>query len=197
MPRTRLAQAVAAVLTALLVPATAGAADARPLVQVHYSDVYDVLLPDPGDPNGSFCGGLVDVPLHGDVDGYFSVKDHADGAFPYFADRFRSTLVYTNPITGLTLTVVRVWQTKDLSITDNGDGTLTLVGLNTGALWSYGPGGELLGVQSGMSKDTFLVDTMGTADPFDDQLTPVGDPVTAGRHTTGEFCADFLAATST
>ena len=79
MPRTRVAQAVVAVLTALLVPASAGAADARPLVQQHYSDVYDVLLPDP-DPDGSFCGGLVDVPLHGEVDGYFSVKDHGDGA---------------------------------------------------------------------------------------------------------------------
>ena len=76
MPRTRVTQAVAAVLTALLVPATAGAADARPLVQQHYSDVYDVLLPDPADPDGSFCGGLVDVPLHVEIDGYFSVKDH-------------------------------------------------------------------------------------------------------------------------
>lgn len=196
MPRTRVTQAVVAVLTALLVPATAGAADARPLVQQHYSDVYDVLLPDPDDPNGFFCGGLVDVPLHGEVDGYFSVKNHGDGLFPYFADRFRSTLVYTNPLTGLTYTVVRVRQTKDLSITDNGDGTLTLVGLNTGGLWAYGPDGELLGRQNGLSRDTFLVDTMGTADPFDDQLTHVGDPVTAGLHTTTDFCSDFLAATS-
>jgi hypothetical protein len=194
MPRTRVTQALAAVLTALLVPAMAGAADARPLTQVHYSDVYDVLLPD--EPDGSFCGGLVDVPLHGEVDGYVSVMDHGDGVSPYFADRFRSTLVYTNPLTGLTFTVVRVRQTKDLRITDNGDGTLTLVGLNTGGLWSYGPDGELLGVQNGVSRDTFLVDTMGTADPFDDQLTPVGDPFTAGLHTTGDFCADFLAATS-
>jgi hypothetical protein len=193
MPRTRWTQVAAAVLTAFLVPATAGAAGAQPVDQVHYTDVYDLLLPD--EPDGSFCGGLVDVPLHGEVDGYFSVKDHGDEAFPYFADRFRSTLVYTNPLTGLTLTVVRVWQTKDLRITDNGDGTLTLVGLNTGALWSYGPGGELLGVQNGMSKDTFLVDTMGTTDPFDDQLTPVGDPFTAGQRTTGDFCTDFLTAT--
>ena len=197
MPRTRLTQAVAAVLTALLVPATGGAADARPLVQEHYSDVYDVLLPDPADPTGYFCGGLTDVPLHVEIDGYFSIKDRGPNAPSlYFADRFRSTLAYTNPLTGLTLTVVRVWQTKDLRITDNGDGTLTLVGLNTGALWSYGPGGELLGVQNGMSRDTFLVDTMGTVDPFDDQLTPVGDPATEGRHTTGDFCEDFLAATS-
>ena len=79
------------------------------------------------------------MPLHGEVDGYFSVKSHGDDAVAYFADRFRSTLRYTNPETGLTYTVVRVHQTKDLRITDNVDGTQTLVGLNTGAMWVYGP----------------------------------------------------------
>src|SRR5215207_1346039 len=73
-----------------------------PDVQVHYSDVYDVLLPDPSDPSGYFCGGLTDVPLHVEIDGYFSIKDRGPNApSPYFADRFRSTLIYTNPQTEL------------------------------------------------------------------------------------------------
>jgi hypothetical protein len=88
-----------------------------------------------------------------------------------------------------------VRQTKDLRLTDNGDGTLTLVGLSTGALFAYGPDGERLDIRAGMSRDTFLVDTKGTADPFDDELTPVGDPVTAGLDTTTDFCTDFFAAT--
>jgi hypothetical protein len=196
MSRTRTITIAATVLTAVLVPATAGAAHAQgPLVQEHYDNVYDVLLPDPDDPTGFFCGGLVNVPLHVEEDGYFSIKEHGADDVVYFADRFRSTLRYTNPQTGLTFTVVRVHQTKDLRITDNGDGTLTLVGLSTGVLSSYGPDGELLNTRTGMSRDTFLVDTMGTTDPFDDQLTRVGDPDTAGRDTTGGFCNDFLAAT--
>ena len=113
----------------------------------------------------------------------------------YFADRFRSTLVYTNPDTTLTYTVVRVRQTKDLRLTDNGDGTLTIVGLSTGALFAYGPDGERLD-GAGMSRDTFLVDTKGTADPFDDEFTLIGDPVTAGLDTTTDFCTDFFAATN-
>jgi hypothetical protein len=196
MSRTRTITVAATVLTAVLVPATAGAAQAQgPLVQMHYGDAYDVLLPDPDDPTGYFCGGLVNVPLHVEEDGYFSVKEHGADNVAYFADRFRSTLRYTNPQTGLTFTVVRVHQTKDLRITDNGDGTLTLVGLNTGVLWSYGPDGELINTRTGRSFDTFLVDTLGTPDPIDDELTPVGDPDTAGRDTTGGFCEDFLAAT--
>jgi hypothetical protein len=187
--------AAAASLTTAAPPVAAQSG--RPEVQVHYSDVYDVLLPDPSDPAGSFCGGLTDVPLHVEIDGYFSIKEHGPNApAPYFADRFRSTSVYTNPQTGLTYTVVRVRQSKDLSIVDNGDGTLTLTGLNTGSLWAYGPNGDLLGRQDGLARETFLVDTLGTPDPEDDVLIPQGDPFIAGLVTTVDFCDDFLSATS-
>ena len=129
--------AMAAAATLAIAAAPADAQGGTPEVQVHYSDVYDVLLPDPADPGGSFCGGLTNVPLHVEIDGYFSIKDHGPNApAPYFADRFRSTLVYTNPETGLTYTVVRVRQSKDLRIVDNGDGTLTLTGLNTVSLFA-------------------------------------------------------------
>jgi hypothetical protein len=194
-PITLVGVAAATSLMTMVVPTAARAAS--PDVQIHYSDVYDAVLPDPSDPAGSFCGGLTDVALHVEIDGYFSVKEHSPQApAPYFADRFRSTMVYTNPQTGLTYTVVRVRQSKDLRIVDNGDGTLTLTGLNTGSLWAYGPDGRLLGRQDGLSRETFLVDTMGTPDPYDDVLTQLGDPLSAGLVTTTNFCDDFLTATS-
>jgi len=199
MPRIRRAVAVGATtLAAVLAPWGAGPALAEPPhVQVHYSDVYDVLLPDPADPNGSFCGGLVNVPLHAEVHGYFSIKDHGPNApAPYFAEGFRSTLTYTNPETGLTFTVVKVRTSKDLRIVDNGDGTLTLTAQSTGGLWTYGPDGELAGSTRGLTRDTFLVDTKGTADLFDDEFSPIGEPFTAGLHETGDFCDDFFATTS-
>ena len=191
-----LASTAAAIAVAISAAPTVAQA-APPQVQVHYSDVYDVLLPDPSDPAGSFCGGLTNVPLHVEIDGYFSIKDHGPNApSPYFADRYRSTLVYTNPQTQLTYTVVRVRQSKDLTIVDNGDGTLTLTGLNTGSLWAYGPDGELLGRQNGLTRETALVDTLGTPDPSDDVFISQGDPFTAGLVTTTNFCDDFFSATS-
>jgi hypothetical protein len=191
-----LASTAAAIALAISAAPTVAQA-APPPVQAHYSDVYDVLLPDSSDPAGSFCGGLTNVPLHVEIDGYFSIKDHGPNApSPYFADRYRSTLVYTNPQTQLTYTVVRVRQSKDLRIVDNGDGTLTLTGLNTGSLWAYGPDGELLGRQNGLTRETALVDTLGTPDPSDDVFVPQGAPFTAGLVTTTNFCDDFLSATS-
>jgi hypothetical protein len=188
---------IVAAATLVIAAAPAVAQSGPPEVQVHYSDVYDVLLPDSSDPAGSFCGGLTNVPLHVEIDGYFSIKDHGPNApSPYFADRYRSTLVYTNPQTQLTYTVVRVRQSKDLTIVDNGDGTLTLTGLNTGSLWAYGPDGELLGRQNGLTRETALVDTLGTPDPSDDVFISQGDPFTAGLVTTTNFCDDFFSATS-
>jgi hypothetical protein len=191
-----LASTAAAIALAISAAPTVAQA-APPTVQAHYSDVYDVLLPDPSDPAGWFCGGLTNVPLHVEIDGYFSIKDHGPNEpSPYFADRYRSTLVYTNPQTRLTYTVVRVRQSKDLRILDNGDGTLTLTGLNTGSLWAYGPDGELLGRQNGLTRETALVDTLGTSDPSDDVFIFQGDAFTAGLVTTTNFCDDFLSATS-
>jgi hypothetical protein len=188
---------VVAAATLVIAAGPAVAQSGPPEVQAHYSDVYDVLLPEPDDPLGSFCGGLTSVPLHVEIDGYFSIKDHGPNApSPYFADRYRSTLVYTNPQTQLTYTVVRVRQSKDLRIVDNGDGTLTLTGLNTGSLWAYGPDGELLGRQNGLTRETALVDTLGTPDPSDDVFISQGDPFTAGLVTTTNFCDDFFSATS-
>jgi len=195
MPVRRALVPVAAAALMALSASTAQAAP--PEVQQHYSDVYDVLLPSPSDPNGSFCGGLTDVPLHVEINGYFSIKSHGPNApAPYFADRFRSTMTYTNPETELTYTVVRVRNSKDLRIIDNGDGTLTLIGLSSGSLWAYGPNGELMGRQNGLNQETFLVDTQGTPDPNDDVFTQQGDSFIAGLYTTKDFCQDFLSATS-
>ena len=195
MSRSRSAVLTSALALTVVVAPAAGAQAQPPHVQVHYSDSYDSVLPDPEDPDGSFCGGLTGVPLHTEIDGHFSVVEHGPDGASYFADRFRSTLIYTNPITGLTYTVVRVRQSKDLRIEDHGDGTLTLTGLNTGSLWAYGPDGELLGSQHGRSFDTFLVDTLGTQDPFVDQFQLIGSDA-VGSDTTDNFCDDFFAATA-
>ena len=156
---------VVAAATLVIAAAPAVAQSGPPDVQVHYSDVYHARPPDTSRSGRLVLGGLTNVPLHVEIDGYFSIKDHGPNApSPYFADRYRSTLVYTNPQTQLTYTVVRVRQSKDLRIVDNGDGTLTLTGLNTGSLWAYGPDGELLGRQNGLTRETALLDTLGMPD---------------------------------
>jgi hypothetical protein len=168
-----------------------------PHVQEQYHDVFDELLPAPDDEEPTFCG-LVDVPLHGDVRGYFSIKNQGNSEYFFFADRFRGTFTYTNPETGLTFTIEQVGQFRDLHLVDNGDGTLTITGFFVGTQRVIGDDGELLLVDHGLSKDTFVVDHNGTIDPEDDEFVELISHVIAGPHDTEgrDFCEDFLLFTS-
>ena len=59
--------------------------------------------------------------------------------------------------------------TKDLSVVDNGDGTLTIEVLATGAFTLYGPNGKAIARDPGQVRFAFLVDHGGTpTDPSDD-----------------------------
>ena len=46
--------------------------------------------------------------------------------FPLFQSTGRFTTTFTNPVTGLSVVVKGTGGSKDLSVTDNGDGTITV-----------------------------------------------------------------------
>jgi hypothetical protein len=201
--RRGFAALIAAVVSIALVMLPAASANAAPPhVQEHYNDVFDILLPTPDEleenPEATFCG-LLNVPLHGETHGYFSIKNQGNSDYPYFADRFHNSFTYTNPMTGLSFTVVSTGQGRDLHVVDNGDGTLTITSMITGVTKVYGPDGELLFTDRGLFRVTSLIDTNGTIDPEDDEfIRDIGEPFLGGPHETfdRDFCADFLSFTA-
>ena len=50
----------------------------------------------------------------------------AKSGFPLFKDTGRGTITWTNPVTGKSVTNFFAGTTKDLTVVDNGDGTITL-----------------------------------------------------------------------
>ena len=59
---------------------------------------------------------------------------------------------------------------KDQRVTDNGDGTLTILVLATGNSTLYGPDGKAIARNPGQIRFEFLVDHGGTpTDPSDDE----------------------------
>jgi hypothetical protein len=167
---------------------TAGLAAAEPIEQehVHISDSH---------VDENFCGDLT-VRHEVEVDVYFSAKPHGPDGLIYFADRARSTDSWTNLANGKTFTVDITGQQKDLRVTDNGDGTLTILTLIAGRQFDYGPDGTRLFVDAGTFQFTFMVDHGGTpTDPFDDVeiegsfelVRDVGRTDLAGR----DFCDDI------
>jgi hypothetical protein len=104
-------------------------------------------------------------------DVYFSAKPHGPDGLIYFADRVRLTDSWTNLANDQTFTVVVNGQQKDLRVTDNGDGTLTILVLGAGRQSAYGPDGSRLFLDAGTFRFELLVDHGGTpTDPFDDVL---------------------------
>jgi hypothetical protein len=158
--------------------ATAGQAAAEPLIQEHVHESTSEVIE-------QFCGDLT-VRHDFEVDVYFSAKPHGPDGLAYFADRFRLTESWTNLANNKTFTVVATGQQKDLRVTDNGDGTLTILVLVAGRSFSYGPDGTRLFLDAGSFRFAFMVDHGGTpTDPFDDEdLAFLGVVKEAGRSDT-------------
>ena len=82
-------------------------------------------------------------------------------------------------------------------MTDNGDGTLTILVLATGNDVFYGPDGKAIGRNPGQIRFEILVDHGGTpTDPSDDVVLV---PARAGERSTGrsdDFCEAAVPALS-
>jgi hypothetical protein len=168
---------------------TAGLAAAQPIEQEHVHDSGSEIIEE-------FCGDLT-VRHDFEVDVYFSGKPHGRDGLIYFADRVRATDSWTNLANDKTFTVTFAGQQKDQRVTDNGDGTLTILVLVAGRSFAYGPDGtRFLSLDAGTFRFQFVVDHGGTpTDPDDDEeiegsfelVKEAGRSDTAGR----DFCEDI------
>jgi hypothetical protein len=169
-----------------------GPAAAAPIEHEHFSDVgSDVVDP--------FCGDLR-VRIDTDIRGMLLVKTQGPDGLVYFLESLHGTVSFTNLATGKSFTNVFNVINKDLKVTDNGDGTLTVVALSTGSVKNYGPNGEFLFNDPGQIRVELLIDHNGTpTDPDDDEILSetlvkgsTGRNDTEGR----DFCDDFHLFTS-
>lgn len=145
-----------------------------------------------------FCG---DLTARIDVDQYrsFLVKTQGSERLVYFQENIHGTVSITNLATGKAFTNVATFVSKDLKVTDNGDGTLTIVAVVNGNFKTYAPDGSLLYRDTGQENDVALIDDGGTpTDPNDDEeisserVKDTGWVFAEGR----DFCTDFHTLTS-
>jgi hypothetical protein len=178
------------VVTALV--SSGGPAAAAPIEHEHFRDVGSELV----DP---FCGDLR-VRIDTDIRGSLLLKPQGPDGLVYFLESVHGTVSFTNLATGKAFTNVINFINKDLKVTDNGDGTLTVLGLSTGVVKNYGPDGKLLFIDSGQIRVELLIDHGGTpTDPEDDVILDetVVRPSTGRNDTEGrDFCEDLHLFTS-
>jgi hypothetical protein len=136
-------------------------AHAKPLERVHFHDVTSEVAED-------FCGDLL-VRIDEETRGSFLFNAHGPDGLAYGAEKIHHTISFTNLANDQTFTQIDNFVQKDLKVTDNGDGTLTILVLAAGSSKVYGPDGRLLFRDPGQTRFAILIDHAGTpADPSDD-----------------------------
>ena len=188
--------AFAAIATAVLAAAvTAAPASAAP---VEHQNVFDSFGSDVYDCDGT--------PAQDDYDVHMVVSGTQRGGpghpFPYYQELGQGTAVTTNLATGGTYTNRFSFTGHDHLITDNGDGTITVMLYSSGSSRFYDSTGRLVLLDTGADRYAFDLDYHGTpSDPSDD--TEVPDSFRALRPSTGrsdldgrDFCADLRMFTT-
>ena len=168
-------------------------ATAKPIDKGHFNDVFtsDVYNCDGTQAQDS-----------GHVSGNFVFNQRGSSAFPYYRESVRGTIVTTNLENDGTYTNVFTANSRDHTIVDNGDGTITITTFASGGSRFYDTNGKFVLKDPGQVRFAFDIDYNGTpGDPSDDVEIP--DSFRLVRGSTGnsdlsdrDFCADLVEFTS-
>src|SRR4029079_16989954 len=135
-------------------------ATAKPIEKGHFHDVFTSDVYD--------CDGIP-AQDSGNVSGNFVFNQRGSSPFPYYRESVRGTVVTTNLDTGGTFTNVFTANSKDQTIVNNGDGTITIPVFASGGSRFYDTNGKLVLRDPGEVRFAFDVDYNGTpGDPSDD-----------------------------
>jgi hypothetical protein len=186
-------------LAALIVGLVAGGsvavgspATAAPIDRGHFHDVYTEVFDCEGTP----------AQVDGDVSGNYLFNLRGSSPFPYFQESVRGTNVYTNLNTGGTFTEIFTATSKDQTIVDNGDGTITITVFASGGARLLDQDGKLVLKDPGEVRFAFDIDYNGTpGNPDDDEEIEGSFHIV--RESTGlndtqdrNFCDDLVEFTS-
>jgi hypothetical protein len=173
-------------VTAALLAATAGAG---PPFRETIHDEFEFVDDD-------FCGAGLAVHVAVVVDVRIQAAPRGRDRLIYFLHHVRETDVLTNLANGRTLTSVATVTDKDLRVTDNGDGTLTVLILATGNATLYGENGKAIARNPGQIRIELLVDHGGTPSVPDDDVVLSEELVKGSTGRSDDFCEAAVPALS-
>jgi hypothetical protein len=183
------AHGIAAGLVAAGVLGVPAAAGAKPLERDHFHEEVHETIDD--------CG--LTLQFDRVLDGHFLFNPHGPDGLAYGGEQLRGTDTFTNLANGHTMVVTFSFATRDLRVTDNGDGTLTILGQGAGNFVASGSHSPIVLRSTGIQRVEFRVDHAGTpTDPSDDEEIEGSFRVVkeqTGRNDFGQFCEDFLLIT--
>lgn len=180
--RGAVAVAAAAALAASVVAAPS--AIARPIENVRFTELNSFT-------DSNFCDAGIEVNIEQTAEVHVLLNSRKPGTAPYFQANVRAEATYSGP-GGVVTEDVRILD-KDLKITDNGDGTMTILVLATGNAAAYDESGKAIARNPGQVRYEILIDYgEDFADPFDDTFLEFLGEVKGSTGRTDDFCAAVL-----
>ena len=165
----------------------AAAAGAGPPFRETIHDEFELVDPD-------FCGAGLTVEVAVVLDLRVHALPHGPDGLVYFLTHGTETDVLTNLANGRSVRSVATVIEKDLRVTDNGDGTLTVLILATGNAVLYGENGKAIARNPGQIRVELLIDHGGTPnDPSDDEIL-AEELVKESTGRSDDFCEAAVAA---
>lgn len=135
---------------ALVVSSAVAPAVAAPVEHEHFSESFSVVVED-------FCDAIT-ARIDEQAEGMFLFNRRGPDQVAYGMATVRRTLSFTNVANDRSYTLVQSFVDKDLKVTDNGDGTFTLLTQFAGSTRAYGPDGQFLGADGEVFRAEILVD---------------------------------------
>ncbi|MFE5672270.1 hypothetical protein ACFQ58_11765 [Agromyces sp. NPDC056523] len=180
--RGMVAAAAAAALAASVVAAPS--AMARPLENVKFTEEDSFT-------DMNFCDVGLTVQVDSTAEVHVLFNSRKPGTAPFFKANVAGVTTYTGP-GGVVTERVRTVD-KDLKITDNGDGTMTILVLATGNAAVYDESGKAIARNPGQVRYEVLIDYGDDiTDPSDDVFLEFLGLVKGSTGRTDDFCAAVL-----
>ncbi|NPC42155.1 hypothetical protein [Nocardioides sp. zg-1230] len=180
--------AAAAAATLLAVAAGGGPATAKPIDSGTIHEEFSFVVT-------GFCGvDDLDVEVESVNDFRFRLGSRGAAQLPYFLEQATVHQTITSPDDDRFVTYASRTIGKDLKVTDNGDGTFTILVLGTGNETWYGMDGKAIARNPGQSRWEILIDNNGTPqDPSDDEFLEFLGDVKGSTGRTDDACAAMVA----
>jgi len=151
------------------------------------------------DPFSVDIDGFCDVPgfdvrNEGVVTGTSIRRFRGPAGTVYFTDHIDVSQTITNLATGHFVTAKESTITKDLRITDNGDGTLTIIVLATGNFTVKNERGKAISRNPGQVRFRAVIDDNGTPSNPDDDVELSFEQIKGSTGRTDDFCTAVVVA---
>jgi hypothetical protein len=144
----------------------------------------------------NFCDAGLTVEVAVVLDIRVHAVPHGSDGLVYFLQHGTETDVFTNLENGRTIRAFSRVIEKDLRVTDNGDGTLTVLILATGNGVLYGEDGKAIARNPGQIRIELLIDHGGTPNDPSDDVILAEELVKDSTGRSDDFCEAAVPALS-